>query len=284
MNIIDPKHLLCNDEKRALVYYLSRPFQIGAYTSLLNMAEALKIKVIVKDEMEKATAPDELFDARCYWEGRAAQLLPQLKPHERAQTSVKKRFYLEAINQARKITDEMQLWAEVPLMGFYDLSQNCIVIYPETMRNEDRKRTLRAMVPYSTHCDDVMKNATFRNSFTEILLTTLVRSLWHAYFCKSEHAEQQHYYPLIEAPLTEYALLLYLKQTGIPFVHWAYEDIKRMPTCHRYGITLMHQYAHKNDRDRIKLFILSYRKRIANALPTLIYNIYADQHLNELID
>ena len=284
MNIIDPKHLLSNDEKRALLYYLSRPFQIGTYASLLNMAEALKIEVTIKDGMEKATAPDELFDARCYWEGRAAQLLPQLKPHERAQTSVKKRFYLEAINQVRKITDEMLLWAELPLMGFYDLSQNCIVIYPETMRNEDRKRTLRAIVPCPTHCDDVMKNATYRNSFTEILLTTLVRSLWHAYFCKSEHAEQQHYYPLIEAPLTEYALLLYLKQTGIPFIHWAYEDVKRMPTCHRYGITIMHQYVSPESRERIISFIKAYHKIMSNAQPSLIYDVYAGCNLKELVE
>lgn len=284
MNIIDPDNLLSKDERSALLYYLSLPFPFGGYPSLLSMAEALKLKVIVKGGIKNMPVPDELFEARCYWEARAAQLLPQIKPgtyHRRRSKTLLN--YLHATHQAKYIQDEMQLWTELPLLGRYDTTHNSIVLYAETMRDEDRQRTLRAIVPYSSGCDEAMKNAAYRSSFTEILLTTAVRALWHTYFYQSEETTQ-HYYPLIEAPLIEYALLIYLKHTGSPFIHWACEDVKRMPTCHRHGIALMHQYASANSRSRIINFISSYRKNICKAQSTLIYDVYAGCNLKELVE
>lgn len=286
MNIIDPGNLLSKGERSALLYYLSLPFPFGSYPSLLSMAEALRLKVIVKGGIKSMPVPDELLEARCFWEARAAQLLPQITPgtyhYGRNKTLLN---YRHATHQAKDILNEMQLWKKLPFMGCYDTTQNCIVLYPETMRNEDNKRTLRVIVPCPSGCDEVMKNAAYRNSFAEILLTTVVRSLWHAYFYESENANAtQHYYPLVEAPLTEYALLLYLKLTGIPFVHWAFEDVKRMPTCHRYGITLMHLYTSQKSRERIINFIKSYSKNMSRALPTFTYDRYAACYLNKLIN
>lgn len=288
MNIIDDKKFLSKDEKSALLYYLSRPFQFGEYSSLLDMVEALKVKVIVKDDIRNMTIPDELFEARCFWEGRAAQILPRIKPGSRAQTSPTFRSYLECNHRAQGIVNETQHWAELPLMSCYDTTQNCIILYPQTMRDEDCKRYFRAIVPCSSPCDDVMKNETYRCSFIEILLTSFVRSLWRAYFYKGEFYEggatTHHYYPFVEAPLTEYALLLYLKHTGIPFIHWAYEDTKRMPTCHHYGTTLLHQYVTPKSRERIINFIKSYHQNMSDAHPALIYYVHVGNNLEKLID
>lgn len=288
MNIIDEKKLLRKDEKSALLYYLSQPFQMGEHRSLLDMAEALQVKVIVKDDIRNTPVPDELFEARCYWEAQAAQILPQIKPGARAQTSPTLRSYLECNHRAQDIVDEAQHWAELPLMSYYDTTQNCIILYTQTMRDEDSKRYFRAIVPCPSPCDDVMKNDTYRCSFTEILLTAFVRALWQAYFYKGEFYEGEatthHYYPFAEAPLTEYALLLYLKHTGIPFIHWAYEDTKRMPTCHHYGTTLLHQYVTPKRRERIINFIKSYHQHMSNAQPALIYYVHAGNYLDTLID
>lgn len=283
MNIIDEKKLLRKDEKSALLYYLSLPFQFGEYGSLLDMVETLKVKVIVKDDIRNTPVPDELFEARCYWEAQAAQILPQIKPGARAQTSPTLRSYLECNHRAQDIVNEAQHWAELPLMSCYDTTQNCIILYPQTMRDEDRKRYFRVIVPCPSPYDDVMKNDTYRCSFTEILLTAFVRALWHAYFYNSA-GTTYHYYPFVEAPLTEFALLLYLKHTGIPFVHWACEDVKKMPTCHHYGTTLLHQYVTPKRRERIINFIKSYHQHMSNAQPALIYYVHAGNYLDTLID
>lgn len=108
------------------------------------------------------------------------------------------------------------------LRGCYNHEQKEILLFPEEMATEyDGKR---------------MK---------ELLVSTLAHETMHAYFNRPDHDCFPYVY-FIEEPLAEFGMLVFLEETGIPYLKWAHDDVERKRTCYRYGASLYDKHVSGN--------------------------------------
>ncbi len=104
------------------------------------------------------------------------------------------------------------------LRGCYIHEQKEILLFPEEMATE-----------YDGKC------------MNELLVSTLAHETMHAYFNRPGHDCFPYVY-FIEEPLAEFGMLVFLEETGIPYLKWAHDDVERKRTCYRYGASLYDKY------------------------------------------
>lgn len=104
------------------------------------------------------------------------------------------------------------------LRGCYIPEQKKILLFPEEMETE-----------YEGKC------------MNELIVSTLAHETMHAYFNRPGHDIFPYVY-FVEEPLAEFGMLVFLKETGIPYLDWAYGDVKGKKTCYRYGASLYDTY------------------------------------------
>lgn len=122
-----------------------------------------------------------------------------------------------ARNIYEKIRKEKESLLRMPIRGLYDPEKNCIKLYPEEMEQEyDGMRT------------------------NELLVSTLAHETMHAYFNRPGHDKYPYIY-LVEEPLAEFGMLVYLHKTGSSYYGWAVKDVNSKSTCYRCGAFLMNQ-------------------------------------------
>lgn len=116
-----------------------------------------------------------------------------------------------------KIRKEKDELSHTLILGLYDPVKNCIILYPEAM-----------MQVYGGKWMD------------ELLVSTLAHETMHAYFNRPGHDKYPYIY-LVEEPLAEFGMLVYLHQTGSSYYDWAFKEVNRKRTCYRCGAFLMNQ-------------------------------------------
>lgn len=177
-----------------------------------------------------------------------------------------------ARNIYEKIRKEKESLLRMPIRGLYDPEKNCIKLYPDEMSQE-----------YGGMRMD------------ELLVSTLAHETMHAYFNRPGHDKYPYIY-LVEEPLAEFGMLVYLHQTGSSYYDWAFNDVNSKGTCYRCGTSLMNQSdpSYRNFSQKFKVGIpMRYRApsgtismptaRITKRgiIKTAFDNLYADL-LNDL--
>ena len=88
---------------------------------------------------------------------------------------------------------------------------------------------------------DEMKDKYGGKRMEELIISTLAHETMHAYFNRPGH-DIYPYLVIVEEPLAEFGMLLYLKETNCVFYDWAKADTEGYKTCYRYGAKLMDLY------------------------------------------
>ena len=106
---------------------------------------------------------------------------------------------------------------EVYLRGRYIPDKKVIKLYPDEMEDEYGGKRME-----------------------ELIVSTLAHETMHAYFNRPGH-DIYPYLVIVEEPLAEFGMLLYLKKTDCVFYDWAKADTENKD-CYRYGAMLMDLY------------------------------------------
>lgn len=106
---------------------------------------------------------------------------------------------------------------EVYLRGRYIPDKKVIKLYPDEMEGEYGGKRME-----------------------ELIVSTLAHETMHAYFNRPGH-DIYPYLVIVEEPLAEFGMLLYLKKTDCVFYDWAKADTENKD-CYRYGAMLMDLY------------------------------------------
>lgn len=219
MNIIDEQGLLTKGQKDLLLNSASLPFDFGGYQSLDDILCNLKVNVVIEPGVRKLSLAKELDKAISYWNGVA---------NNNRSTEGDKARFKQAIDMLDRIEEEKKLLHNTPLRGSYDSDNNVIRLYPEEMKSEYKGDRL-----------------------DELLVSILAHETMHAYFNRTGH-ENYPYVLMVEEPLAEFGMLIYLEETHSTYYDWAYQDVMAKKTCYRYGASLMDEYKQGND------FLLDY--------------------------
>lgn len=143
-----------------------------------------------------------------------------------------------ARNIYEKIRKEKESLLRMPIRGLYDPEKNCIKLYPEEMGQEyDGMRT------------------------NELLVSTLAHETMHAYFNRPGHDKYPYIY-LVEEPLAEFGMLVYLHQTGSSYYNWAFNDVRGKRTCYHYGADLMALTLKTPSNSSYYEYLLEYKKSL----------------------
>lgn len=204
MNIIDHNSLLTTGQVSLLQDCSKLRFKLGSYNSLDDILTKRNIDVIIEPGINEHHVPDCLKEALEYWRDQANYGYEELSDEVE-----------EARKKYRQLSEEVGSWRHMRLRGLYNPEKNTIILYPQEMACE-----------YNGSRMD------------ELLVSTLAHETMHAYFNRRGHSRYP-YVPLVEEPLAEFGMLLYLRETGSTYYQWSYNDVSHKYTFYHYGANLM---------------------------------------------
>ena len=212
--------------------FAKRPFNFGGYSSIDDILDKLSVNVILESGVAKRGVPKELKDAEKFWEEEYRKLWEENSGTNN--DKIRKDRQIAEINwgMARQ---SIYFWEEMPLRGCYIPDENVIKLYPEEMHTE-----------YGGKCMD------------ELIVSTLAHEVMHAYFNRPGH-NNYPYAVLVEEPLAEFGMLLYLKETNCVFYDWAKADVASKNTCYRYGANLMDQHLSAGQSSSLRNYLEAYK-------------------------
>lgn len=218
-------------------------FILGEYSSILEMLEQMNIEVCIDPDIKYHPIPAELNEAEEYWKAEVERL---------RDTPVDKSEYQDALQKLENIREEKKNWSLMILRGCYVREEKRIILYPNAMQKE--------------YCGEKMD---------ELLVSTLVHEIMHAYFDRPGH-KNLPYLPFIEEPMAEFGMLLYLKETdklkNFPdgtneWYDWAYNDVKQKKTCYRFGAYLMDRYLIEGSHSNLRRLLDEYKTYNTKLIP-----------------
>ena len=213
--------------------FAKRPFNFGGYSSIDDILDKLGVNVILESGIvSERVVPRELKDAEKFWEEEYHKLCEENRGTNN--DKIRKDRQIAEINwgMARQ---SIYFWEKMPLRGCYIPDENVIKLYPDEMKGEyDGKR------------------------MEELIVSTLAHEVMHAYFNRPGH-NNYPYAVLVEEPLAEFGMLLYLKETNCVFYDWAKEDVASKKTCYRYGANLMDQHLSAGQSSSLRNYLEAYK-------------------------
>ena len=211
----------------AIIKAALESFTFGGYISLDDMLSELEVKLVISPDTPKRIVPSGISEWVLYWENELQRLEKVLGPEYK-----NIQFYKDALKELEKAKKEVNAWSAMALHGRYDRFQKEIILYPNNMPGQDRKK---------------------------YLVTTFVHEAMHAYFDRHPR-ELFPYVATVEEPLAEFGMLLFLKETNNNYYKWAYDNVVSKETCYRYGAALMDRYE-KGD-NQIRQDLESYKRKV----------------------
>lgn len=199
MKLIDNHHLLTANQTQLIHQNAGEPFSFGGFKSLDDILTQLDVDVIIEKGKIYHSVPKSLKDAGAFWKGLAKRGGETRKLAE---------------NTYEEICKEKDELSHTLILGLYDSANNCIILYPEAMM----------------HVSDVYGGM----RMDELLVSTLAHETMHAYFNRPGHDKYPYIY-LIEEPLAEFGMLVYLHKTGSSYYDWVRRYVLGKSTCYRYG-------------------------------------------------
>lgn len=224
--------VLVSEWQNLITAFAKRPFNFGGYSSIDDILDKLGVNVILESGVAKRGVPKELKDAEKFWEEEYRKLWEENSGANN--DKIRKDRQIAEINwgMARQ---SINFWEEMPLRGCYIPDENVIKLYPDEMKGEyDGKR------------------------MEELIVSTLAHEVMHAYFNRPGH-NNYPYAVLVEEPLAEFGMLLYLKETNCVFYDWAKADVTSKKTCYRYGANLMDQHLSAGQSSSLRNYLEDYK-------------------------
>lgn len=199
MKLIDNYHLPEN-QTQLLHQNVEKSFSFGGFKSLDDILTQLDVEVIIEKGKIYHSVPKSLKDAGAFWKGLAKRGGETRKLAE---------------NTYEEICKEKDELSQTLILGWYDSANHCIILYPKAMMHVS---------------DDVYGGM----RMDELLVSTLAHETMHAYFNRPGHDKYPYIY-LVEEPLAEFGMLVYLHKTGSSYYDWVRRYVLGKSTCYRYG-------------------------------------------------
>ena len=215
MNIIDKNLLLTPIQKSLLEQSTSKPFRLGDFVSLDNILTKLNVDVHIESGKPTRSVDDYYDKAREYWRKEYEKLLEMHRRNPENEYIREK--WQKAERKLGRSRCERKAHLLMRLLGLYDSEQNAIILYPEAMADADASK------------------------IEEYLVSTFAHEVMHAYFNRPGH-EKYPYALLVEEPLAEFGMLLYLHETHSKYYDWAHDNVSGKNCCYGYGAIIMDQY------------------------------------------
>ena len=210
-DIEDKKRILSADELLLLQTSLILPFYLlkGSsleYSSLEDILIRGRVRVIIDprkpQNKDMRKIPAELDNARRYWKKMVEE-----NPNDDF-----------ARKMLAEVLEEIAIWKQVLILGFYMPTEKIILLFPNNMRK-----------------------VASSNEMPMLLVSTLAHEVMHAYFDRTPLDNYPYVYS-IEEPMAEFGMLLYLKETyQMEYFDWAKGFVGSKKSCYRYGSALMEQ-------------------------------------------
>ena len=224
---------LVSEWQNLITAFAKRPLNLGGYSSIDDILDKLGVNVILESGIvSERVVPRELKDAEKFWEEEYHKLCEENRGTNN--DKIRKDRQIAEINwgMARQ---SIYFWEKMPLRGCYIPDENVIKLYPDEMKGEyDGKR------------------------MEELIVSTLAHEVMHAYFNRPGH-NNYPYAVLVEEPLAEFGMLLYLKETNCVFYDWAKADVASKNTCYRYGANLMDQHLSAGQSSSLRNYLEAYK-------------------------
>ena len=203
---------LVSEWQNLITAFAKRPFNFGGYSSIDDILDKLGVNVILESGIvSERGVPKELKDAEKFWEEEYRKLREENLGTNNDKIRKDRQIAERNLGMARQ---SIYFWEEMPLRGCYIPDENVIKLYPDEMVTEyDGKR------------------------MEELIVSTLAHETMHAYFNRPGH-DIYPYLVIVEEPLAEFGMLLYLKKTDCVFYDWAKADTENKD-CYRDGAMLM---------------------------------------------
>lgn len=225
--------VLVSEWQNLITAFAKRPFNFGGYSSIDDILDKLGVNVILESGIvSERVVPRELKDAEKFWEEEYHKLCEENRGTNN--DKIRKDRQIAEINwgMARQ---SIYFWEKMPLRGCYIPDENVIKLYPDEMKGEyDGKR------------------------MEELIVSTLAHEVMHAYFNRPGH-NNYPYAVLVEEPLAEFGMLLYLKETNCVFYDWAKADVASKNTCYRYDANLMDQHLSAGQSSSLRNYLEAYK-------------------------
>ena len=193
--------------------FAKRPFNFGGYSSIDDILDNLGVEVeLIKGKEIFRIKKKELDAIEKFWDN-------VFNSEEIKEFNIQQ--ILDECNEAEKNNDEDNNTGEVVsvyLRGCYIPDKKVIKLYPDEMKDKYGGKRME-----------------------ELIISTLAHETMHAYFNRPGH-DIYPYLVIVEEPLAEFGMLLYLKETNCVFYDWAKADTEGYKTCYRYGAKLMDLY------------------------------------------
>jgi hypothetical protein len=230
MNIINNVSWITDGEIDLLKANAAQPFTLGKFSSLDDILSSLKVEVVIEPEIiEPPEPPSRLKKDLDHWEREAERLKIRLKSD-----ACSDERYQEAIRNIAELKHESGKSTKHSPCGMFDAVAKVIKLYPNQMRKEND----------GYHMD-------------ELLVSTLAHETMHAYFSRKGFDKHPHAF-LVEEPLAEFGMLLYLHEVGSSYYQWAYDGVKRQKSCYRYGSILMDQHLKEGAKSPTRRYLERY--------------------------
>ena len=244
MNIIN-NYGLSDEQLNLLNQSSTKSFKLENFNSLDEILTSLDVDVHIERGQINREIPEGLNEAENYWSEEANRIERQI-PEDRSKMD----DYQEARRKLEKIRSERELWPQMKVRGFYDPNANIIKLFPDAMHTEYQ----------GTKMD-------------ELLVSTLAHETMHAYFNRPGH-ENIPYNVLIEEPLAEFGMLLFLHETRFNnYYKWAHQDVSSKRTCYKYGAMLIDKYLSEGPRSATRAYLEAYKIRLDGyPMPTIANN------------
>ena len=213
--------------------FAKRPFNFGGYSSIDDILDKLGVNVILESGIvSERFVPRELMDAEKFWKEEYRKL------YEENRGTNNDKIWKDCQKAERNLgmaRQSIYFWEKMPLRGCYIPDENVIKLYPDEMQTEYNGKRM-----------------------DELIVSTLAHEVMHAYFNRPSH-NNYPYAVLVEEPLAEFGMLLYLKETNCVFYDWAKEDVASKKTCYRYGANLMDQHLSAGQSSSLRNYLEDYK-------------------------
>lgn len=223
---------LVSEWQNLIIAFAKRLFNFGGYSSIDDILDKLGVNVILESGISKRGVPKELKDAKKIWEEEYRKLREEYRGTNN--DKILKDCQIAEMNWGM-VNNNIDSWEEMPLRGCYIPDKNVIKLYPDEMHTEYGGKRME-----------------------ELIVSTLAHETMHAYFNRPGH-NNYPYAVLVEEPLAEFGMLLYLKETNCVFYDWAKEDVASKKTCYRYGANLMDQHLSAGQSSSLRNYLEAYK-------------------------
>ena len=202
---------LVSEWQNLITAFAKRPFNFGGYSSIDVILDKLGVNVILESGIvSKRGVPKELEEAKKFWEEKCRELCEENRGTNNDE--------IEKAKGIKGMVDkDIDSWGMMLLRGRYIPDKKVIKLYPDEMEGEYGGKRME-----------------------ELIVSTLAHETMHAYFNRPGH-DIYPYLVIVEEPLAEFGMLLYLKKTDCVFYDWAKADTENKD-CYRYGAMLMDLY------------------------------------------